>query len=78
MRSLQAVREACISLGMVEPISIEPDGTVWLGSDDARTYPDMAPILAECERIVDAQAATKQALLDRFGLTADEARLLLS
>ena len=72
------IRKACLSLGMVEPISIEPDGTVWLGPDDNRIYPDMAPILAECERVVDAQAAAKQALLDRLGITADEARLLLS
>lgn len=40
------IRLACYSLGMVEPISIEPDGTVWTGPDDDRHYPDMAPILA--------------------------------
>jgi hypothetical protein len=61
---------------MVEPISIEPDGTVWLGSDDNRIYPDMAPIWVECDRVIDAQAAAKQVLLDRLGITADEARLL--
>jgi len=31
-------RQACLELGYVEPISIETDGTVWLGSDDDRQY----------------------------------------
>lgn len=45
------IRKACLSLGMAEPISIESDGTVWLGQDDNRTYPDMKPILAEYHRL---------------------------
>lgn len=72
------IREACLSLGMSEPISIEPDGTVWTGIDPDRVYADMTLVLAECERVVEAQAAAKQALLDRLGITAEEARLLLS
>ncbi len=76
--STSLIRQACINLGLVEPISVEQDGTVWTGVDPDRVYPDMAPILAECERVVDAQATAKQALLDRLGITAEEARMLLS
>lgn len=45
-------RKACHNLGLMEPISIEPDGTVWLGTDDARIYPDPAPIDAEYASLV--------------------------
>lgn len=76
--NLETIRRACYSLGYEEPISIELDGTVWLGPDDNRVYPDMAPILAECSNITANQSAAKQAILDRLGITADEARLLLS
>lgn len=78
MRNVKLVRQGCYNLGMVEPISIEPDGTVWLGLEHNRIYPEMAPILAECERIADARATAKQELLNRLGITAEEARLLLS
>ena len=44
------IRLACHSLGMAEPISIEPDGTVWTGADDNRFYPDMKPILAAVKK----------------------------
>jgi hypothetical protein len=44
-QDLLDIRLACYELAMSEPISIEPDGTVWLGSDEKRTYPDMDPIL---------------------------------
>lgn len=45
-------RQACHNVGLVEPISIEPDGLVWLGSDDDRTYPDPAPIDAEYAKLM--------------------------
>jgi hypothetical protein len=50
---IAAIRQACHNLGMVEPISIEPDGTVWTGPDDKRVYPDMKPILREADAIID-------------------------
>jgi hypothetical protein len=46
------VMTACYSLGMSEPISVEPDGTVWLGVDPDRVYPDMAPIWEEYYRLL--------------------------
>lgn len=74
----EIIRKACLSVGFEEPISIEPDGTVWLGLDDNRTYPDMAPIWVEYEKLVQQESVAKQELLDRLGITAEEARLLLS
>ncbi len=81
------IRQACINLGLVEPISIEPDGTVWTGVDSDRVYPDMAPILAECERLVAASASEAQAKvsaresaiakLSALGLDAEEIMALL-
>lgn len=48
----QIRRQACHNIGLVEPISIEPDGTVWLGTDTDPTYPDSAPIDAEYDRLL--------------------------
>ena len=36
--NLDKLRQAALQLGHVEPISIEPDGTIWLGLDTDRTY----------------------------------------
>lgn len=46
------MRQVCLDLGLVEPISIEVDGTVWTGVDPDRVYPDMKPILAKYERVM--------------------------
>lgn len=46
------IRQACLNIGLVEPISIEPDGTVWTGSDSDRVYPDMTSINAEYQRLL--------------------------
>lgn len=72
------VRQACYNIGLVEPISIEPDGTVWTGADNARVYEDMDAINAEVVRLEQETKTAKQALLDRLGITAEEARMLLS
>ena len=45
-------RQACYNVGLIEPISIESDGLVWLGTDDDRTYPDPASIDAEYDRLI--------------------------
>lgn len=50
--NLEVRRQACYNVGLMEPISIELDGTVWTGSDDDRTYPDPAPIDAEYNRLM--------------------------
>jgi hypothetical protein len=49
------LREACLACGLVEPISIESDGSVWVGEDGERTYPDMTSIMAEYERLLGAE-----------------------
>ncbi len=36
--NLNALRAAALELGHVEPISIEPDGVIWLGVDPDRSY----------------------------------------
>jgi hypothetical protein len=46
------MRQACYNVGLVEPISIEPDGIVWTGVDPDRVYPDMKPIMAEYDRLL--------------------------
>jgi len=74
----QRIYEACLALGYGESASIEPDGTVWLGADDARTYLTAAQqksVTAKVKELDDAQAAAKlsaQAKLAALGLTADE------
>jgi hypothetical protein len=76
--NLKIVKQACRNLGLEEPISIEPDGTVWTGLFEERVYADMDVVNAEIARIESENSAAKQAVLDRLGITAEEARLLLS
>jgi len=68
---------ACQSLGHSN-VSVEADGTCWTGTEDNKTVIDSALVDAEVVRIEGEKQAAKQALLDRLGITADEARLLLS
>jgi hypothetical protein len=49
------ILQACYNVGLVEPISIESDGTVWTGIDPDRVYPDPAPIDAEYARLMAQQ-----------------------
>lgn len=77
--NLLNIRYACLALGYKDPISIEVDGTVWLGADDDRTYPPMEPILAKAEEIAAEQAVKKkeaEAKLLELGLTVQDLRLL--
>lgn len=75
----QAIREACYLLGYREPISIEPDGIVWLGENDNREYPPMEPINEKTNEVIAAKALTKkqaeQKLLE-LGLTVADLRVL--
>ena len=50
--NLNALRAAALELGHAEPISIEPDGVIWLGIDPDRTY-----LTADQQAAVEAQAA---------------------
>ena len=73
------IRQACILLGYNEPISIEPDGTVWLGLDDDRTYPPMEPIRTKAAELEAAQAIKKkqaEAKLLELGLSVEDLRIL--
>jgi hypothetical protein len=57
-----------------EPVSIEPDGSVWADSDHRDI--DEAAVQAEYERLIADRAAARAALLVRLGITEDEAALL--
>jgi hypothetical protein len=63
------------------PLSIEPDGTMWTGLETERTDLTTAQVTAITKRATELEAeqkSAKQAVLDRLGITADEARMLLS
>lgn len=49
------LRLAAIELGHAEPISVEPDGTIWLGIDPNRTY------LTDKEQLAVAKKAEQNA-----------------
>lgn len=58
-----------------EPVSIEPDGTVWADSDHRDI--NEAAVAAEYGRLVAEKDAARAALLERLGLTADEFAVLV-
>ena len=72
------IRQACLALGYSEPISIEPDGIIWLGADDDRTYltvTQQKAVEAKAKELEAATAAAKTSAhtkLAALGLTADE------
>jgi hypothetical protein len=64
----------------LSPLSIEPDGTMWTGLETERTDLTAAQITAITKRATEleaAKAAARQAVLDKLGLTANEAAALL-
>jgi hypothetical protein len=78
-----ALRAAALELGHAEPISIEPDGVIWLGTDPDRTY-----LTAAQQAAVEAKAAetaanttaardSAHAKLKVLGLTDDEISALV-
>ena len=78
--NLNLLRQAAIALGHSEPISIEPDGTIWLGLDAKRVYltdTEQKAVTKKAATIEAEKAAARQAVLDKLGLTADEAQALL-
>jgi len=79
--NLNLLRQSAIALGHVEPISIESDGTIWLGQDTDRVYltdPEQKAVTKKAQTIEAERASAKQAVLDRLGITADEAALLFN
>ena len=81
--NLDKLRQAALQLGHVEPISIEPDGTIWLGIDPDRVYLTNAQQTAVETQAAqnDENAATARvsavAKLAGLGLTADEIAALI-
>ena len=64
----------------LEPLSIEPDGTMWTGLETERTDLTAAQVTAINKRATEleaAKAAARQAVLDKLGLTQDEVQALL-
>ena len=81
--NLNALRAAALELGHAEPISIEPDGIIWLGVDPDRTY-----LTAAQQKAVETKAAqtaakatasrdSAHAKLKVLGLTDEEIAALL-
>jgi len=71
---------AAVALGHQEPISVEPDGTIWLGTSDNKknlTDKELDAVQKKAQELANDKVAAKQAVLDRLGITADEASLLL-
>lgn len=78
--SFRLLRQAAIALGYSEPISIEQDGTVWVGVDPDRTYLDMNKINAKVEELEQEESNLRQSAQDKLlavGLTIDEIQALL-
>jgi len=83
MMELALLRKAALSLGHNEPISIEPDGTIWLGNSDNRVYLTDAQLTAvqnkatQINNAATAAAQSGRAKLAALGLTDDEINALL-
>ena len=83
MSNVNELRTAALAFGHQEPISIEPDGTIWLGTDDDRQYLT-AQQLQQVHDKVDELAANREAArqsalakLAALGLTVDEIAALV-
>ena len=74
------LHEAAKQLGYDESFTVEQDGQMWHGTDSDRIY-----LTTTKKQIVETKAlelqtfqnAKRQAVLDKLGLTADEAAALL-
>jgi hypothetical protein len=81
--NLKSLRQAAIALGHAEPISIEPDGIIWLGVDPDRNYlsaADQSAVEKKAKEMVDGAAKARESALTKLaalGLTAAELSALL-
>lgn len=81
--NLKSLRQAAIALGHAEPISIEPDGTIWLGVDPDRQYlsaADQSAVEKKAQQIADNAAKARESALAKLaalGLTETELSALL-
>ncbi len=77
--NLIAIAQAAQKLGYKD-VSVELDGIIWTGTDENRVYLTDAELKLVNDLVNKTQtdkATAKQAVLDRLGITADEAALLL-
>jgi hypothetical protein len=77
---MDELRKAALELGYSEPISIESDGIIWLGIDPDRQYltdEQLEAIKQKAQQNQVQRAIVRQAVLNKLGLTADEAAALL-
>ena len=80
MNSFQLM-EAGFDLGYDISLTIESDGSMWTGTDDTRKYlttAQVSTISNRAEELETERVASKQAVLNKLGLTADEIAALLS
>jgi hypothetical protein len=81
--NLKSLRQAAVALGHVEPISIEPDGIIWLGVDPDRQYlsaADQSAVEKKAQQIVNNAANARESALAKLaalGLTEAEVSALL-
>ena len=74
------IAQAAHELGYNESLTIENDGQMWHGIDSERIYLTASQIKAITDKAIKTEAdkaTARQAVLDRLGITADEAALLL-
>lgn len=83
MIDLDKLRQAAYDCGHVEPISIEPDGTIWLGVDPDRIYLTSAQqnaVISKMTETENARSAARQSALEKLaalGLTQQEIAALV-
>ena len=77
------LRQAAIELGFNEPISIEPNGTIWLGLDQDRIYlteKQQTDVTKKADELhanaINVKNSAKNKL-KALGLTDDEIKALL-
>ena len=79
--NLKLIREAALALGYAEPISIEPDGSIWLGNETDRqdlSAADIKKVHTKATALEADRAKLKADTIAKLGLTADEVTALLS
>jgi hypothetical protein len=72
---------AGLNLGYDISLTIEADGSMWTGTDDARTNltaTQISEIEKHATKLEKEKLAAKQAVFTKLGLTADEVAALLS
>lgn len=76
-----SIAQAAQALNYDQSFTIEADGQMWHGTDDERTYLTTAEIKKITDKVTKTETdktAARRIILDRLGITADEAALLLS